>query len=148
MNVLFDTTILAHAFIGSPDDSRTQRAHAAITVVLQRAQPYVCVQNIAELSAVGLNCATPPLTPEQAVDVAGNLVRNMPVLWASPETLKTALTAVAALQIGFWDAMIWAVAKEHRIPLILSEGYRGLSEVNGVAIFNPIKNEISTCSLL
>lgn len=60
-----------------------------------------------------------------------------PVAHASPETLRTALTAVARHRLSFWDAMLWAVAQEAGCRYLLSEDYQSGRRLGGVTFVDP-----------
>ena len=52
------------------------------------------------------------------------------------ETLR-ALEAVSPHGFSFWDALIWAAAKENGISVVYTEDFQHGREIEGVRIINP-----------
>lgn len=64
-----------------------------------------------------------------------------PIVESHCSTLPIALKAVAKHQLSFWDAMLWATAKEARCSLLLSEDYQNNFTLEGVQIKNPFLSD-------
>jgi len=65
------------------------------------------------------------------------LAAAVPVLpLTAPITLR-ALAAIPRHGFSFWDALIWAAAKENGIPLVYTEDFQHGRDVEGVRIVNP-----------
>ncbi len=79
----------------------------------------------------------PSLTPEQVLD----LRTTGEVFPISDATTARALEAVIAYGISFWDALIWATARENGIALIYTEDMPGMPEIEGVRYLNPFAEE-------
>ncbi|HUI24708.1 MAG TPA: PIN domain-containing protein [Candidatus Kryptonia bacterium] len=62
-----------------------------------------------------------------------------PVVCASPRSLTRAMHAVSQHQLAFWDAMIWAVAREANVTLLLSEDFGHEEVLDGVCFRNPFR---------
>lgn len=60
-----------------------------------------------------------------------------PVIAAKPATLVRALQAVESRAIAFWDAMLWATAREAGVTVLLSEDFQDGQVIDGVRIVNP-----------
>jgi predicted nucleic acid-binding protein len=60
-----------------------------------------------------------------------------PVHAADAEALTAAMDAVAGHGLAFWDAMIWAAARQAGCRLLLSEDLQHGRELGGVAFVNP-----------
>jgi len=56
---------------------------------------------------------------------------------ASETTLDAAVDAVARHRLSFWDAMLWAAAREAGCGAILSEDMQDGQVIGGVRIVNP-----------
>ena len=50
-----------------------------------------------------------------------------------------ALTAVERDGLSFWDALIWATARDAGVPVVLSEDFQDGREIDGVRFVNPFK---------
>ena len=62
-----------------------------------------------------------------------------PIALPRARTLGHALVGVAEHQLAFWDAMLWAVAAEHRVDLLLSEDFSPGRVVEGVRFVDPFR---------
>jgi predicted nucleic acid-binding protein len=68
-----------------------------------------------------------------------------PVAAATPGILDDAITALSEHGIAFWDAMLWACAREAGCTLLLSEDFQHGRELKGVRFHNPF-HELGTRS--
>ena len=62
-----------------------------------------------------------------------------PVVPASSKSLIKALKAVNEHTLSFWDAMLWAVAREAGVTMLLSEDFQHDRILDGVQFCNPFK---------
>jgi predicted nucleic acid-binding protein len=60
-----------------------------------------------------------------------------PIHSAGESTLDAAVDAVARYRLSFWDAMLWAAAREAGCGAILSEDMQDGQVIGGVRIVNP-----------
>ena len=51
-----------------------------------------------------------------------------------------ALNAISAHGLSFWDALIWAAAKENGIPVVYTEDSQHGRDIEGVRIVNRFLN--------
>ena len=58
---------------------------------------------------------------------------------ATSKSLVKALQAVNKHTLSFWDAMLWAVAREAGVTLMLSEDFQHDRVLDGVRFCNPFK---------
>jgi predicted nucleic acid-binding protein len=49
----------------------------------------------------------------------------------------TALTSALRHGLSFWDGLIWAAARHHRLSTIYTEDFQHDREVEGVRFLNP-----------
>ncbi len=54
-----------------------------------------------------------------------------------------ALKAIEGSRLSFWDALLWATAKENSCSLIISEDFQDNFILGGVKIKNPFYSEDS-----
>ncbi len=66
-----------------------------------------------------------------------------PVQSAAPATLRRALAAVSEHGLSFWDAMLWACAREADCSLLLSEDFQHGRVIDGVRCHNPFVEPVS-----
>jgi predicted nucleic acid-binding protein len=132
MATLIDTNILVYAARADGDRDRQEAA----TRALQRyhADGALAVQILAEFASVLLRKGR-PLTDVQE-DVA-SLRQSWRVVAPNVDTVPLALSAVALHRMSFWDAMLWAIAKQHSLSSILTEDGPTGTTVGGVQYLSP-----------
>jgi stage V sporulation protein B len=96
--------------------------------------PAVAVQVLAEYSHVMLRYRVPLGTVRQ--DVA-SLRAAWTIFSPDAETVGLALLGVEAHRLSFWDAMLWALAKQNGVTVILSEDGPSGCVVGQVAFRSP-----------
>ena len=64
-----------------------------------------------------------------------------PIVGSHNSTLPLALKAVEKHKLSFWDAMLWATAKEARCSFLLSEDFQDNFNLEGVQIKNPFLSD-------
>ncbi len=55
----------------------------------------------------------------------------------TPGTVTDACHAAAAFPVSLWDALIWAVARANRVPVILTEDLQHRPDIEGIRYLNP-----------
>jgi len=65
------------------------------------------------------------------------LMRNCRVLALTPAAALDGFRACEQHSMAFWDALIWAVAKEGGVPYLLTEDFDDGATVEGVQFLNP-----------
>jgi len=79
-------------------------------------------------------------------DTARSLVRRwlntFEIASANKETVLMAIDAVKRHKISFWDAMLWATARQSRCTVIISEDMNNGQIIEGVRIVNPFITDI------
>ena len=60
-----------------------------------------------------------------------------PTIMAQPSTLTMALQAVSNHNLSFWDAMLWATARQNNVDILFSEDFQHGRDIGGVRIENP-----------
>ena len=62
---------------------------------------------------------------------------QFPVLYPNDAVLRTALRGMAAYRLSWFDALLWAYAEVHGIPVLLSEDFQNGRMYGTVTIRNP-----------
>jgi predicted nucleic acid-binding protein len=62
-----------------------------------------------------------------------------PVVSPTSKSLTRALKAVNEHSFSFWDAMLWAVAREASVTILLSEDFQHDRVLGSVRFCNPFK---------
>ena len=60
-----------------------------------------------------------------------------PIILAQPSTLRAAITAVMDYRLAFWDAMMWATARQNGVEILYSEDFQNKQNIGGVQVLNP-----------
>jgi predicted nucleic acid-binding protein len=60
-----------------------------------------------------------------------------PIVLPKTTTLQLAINAVQNHRLAFWDAMLWATAKQAGVTALLSEDFQHGRELEGVLFRNP-----------
>jgi predicted nucleic acid-binding protein len=131
----FDTNVLVYAFDVS-DTARRRRAEE----VLDAARKSDCVltlQTLAEFFAVATRKLLMPVVEAKACIQAWQNV--FPTVLPKTNTLSIAISAVEQHGMSFWDAMLWAVAKQAGVSCIYTEDFQAGREIEGVRFENPFE---------
>jgi predicted nucleic acid-binding protein len=83
---------------------------------------------------------------KMTIDDASAQIRDWQTLFTTtypgPGSLSRAIDAVKRHNLSFWDAMIWSVAKEAGVTVLLSEDLQDGRELTGVRFRNPFSTEL------
>ncbi len=133
-SITLDTNLLVYAV-----DTSAKDKHVKAQKLVELALKSDCVLTLQALSefyfAVTRKGKLPAAEAKAQVEAWQDL---FPVVVAKPSTLNRAITATVSQQIGFWDAMLWATAREAGVTLLLSEDFSGGSVLDGVRVVNPL----------
>jgi predicted nucleic acid-binding protein len=58
-----------------------------------------------------------------------------------------AVRGVNDYQFSFWDAQIWAAARLHTIPVVLSEDFNSGAVIEGVRFVDPFEQDFELAAL-
>jgi predicted nucleic acid-binding protein len=135
MTKLVDTNVLVYA-AGIRADARRQRAAVQL---LDDIRPHACLslQVLSEFAAVSLKNGMDAVTCRAIV---AEFCRSWTILVPTPVTLDAAIAAVSEYRMSFWDAMLWAVAREHGLTEIITEDGPTNAVVEGVGYRNPFQD--------
>lgn len=132
-----DTNVLVYS--ADPDaGTKHDRALELLERLRESGSLVVSVQVLNEFYSV----ATRPMKPPAFGHAEASRVVNLIASAATVVPLTAALTfrALDALPIygfSFWDALIWAAAKEHGVTVLYSEDFQHNRTVEGVRFVNP-----------
>ncbi|CAN5397917.1 PIN domain-containing protein [soil metagenome] len=131
--ITLDTNILIYSI-----DSTESHRHKKALELMQRLLTEDCsllLQALCEFFHATTRKKIVPI--EVAKDQIEDWQQLFPTLYAKPTTVNRALKAVTQHQLQFWDAMLWAAAKESGITLILTEDFQHGRTLEGVKFMNP-----------
>ncbi|MCS7300567.1 MAG: PIN domain-containing protein [Fimbriimonadales bacterium] len=134
---MVDTNILVYAYDLTEPDKR-QIALSIVRTLAQAGQMVVSVQSLNEF----YNTVTNPRKPfridhADAVAAIESIIAAATVLPLTTQVVRRALYGVERYQLAFWDALIWAAAREWNIPLLYTEDFSPGATIEGVQIVNP-----------
>jgi predicted nucleic acid-binding protein len=99
------------------------------------------LQTLAEFSSVAIRKAKIP--PDDIRTIIRAWLAVLPMQAADESDLLTALDAVRAHRLAFWDAMLWASARRAGVSHMLTEDLRDGFTLQDVTFVNPFKRENS-----
>jgi predicted nucleic acid-binding protein len=138
---LVDTNVLVHRF-----DPRDPVKQDIATKVLREGLvagdlvlPHqAIVEFVAAVTRPRRELGDRPLVPlERALVEAEMLMAEYPIVYPTPEVLRTALRGVSAYQLSWFDAHLWAHAEGHGISEILSENFEHGRHYGTVRVTDP-----------
>ncbi|MBF0147650.1 MAG: PIN domain-containing protein [Magnetococcales bacterium] len=129
----FDTNILIYAL-----DREAGRKHAIASALLDQAVAENCVlmlQSLGEFFRAATAKGKMPIA--EASDQVRDWLALFQVQPAGISTITKALRAVQNHNLSFWDAMLWACAKEAGCAIVVSEDFQHGRLLEGVRFHNP-----------
>lgn len=136
---LVDTNILVYAYEAATTDPKATKAKRTLSERVLSGDGYVSVQNLAELSLVCLTKLRPPLPPTTVKNLVRDIRTALTVLQPTASTVEAAIVGVDKHRLSFWDAMLWAIARENSLDEVLSEDFQDGRVIEGVHFSNPLK---------
>ena len=134
---MIDTNILVYAY----DPSESAKHQIAMRVVLELLREQRSVLSVQVLNEFYYTITRPRRPAALAHQEAAQVVRDMAsasvVLSLTREVTLRALEAIPQYAFSFWDALIWAAAREHGIGVIYTEDFQHGREIEGVRFINP-----------
>ena len=136
--ISFDTNVLIYASAAGADD-RANRARDLLARAMRAANAVLLLQSLAEFSNVAIRKAGIPA--DDIARILQSWCAVLPVQAADEGDLFTALEAVRAHRLAFWDAMLWASAQRAGVRHMLTEDFQDGFVLQDVAFINPFKPE-------
>lgn len=131
--VTLDTNILVYAL-----DRDAGERHGIASKLVERAAESDCVLTLQALAEFYFAVTRKGRMP--AADAAAQ-IEDWQALFAvraaAPATLRRAIAAVRDHRLAFWDAMLWACAKEAGCTLLITEDFQHGRTLDGLRFHNP-----------
>ncbi len=129
----FDANVLVYAAV----QDATPR-HAVARDLLARAVDRDCVLTVQALAEFFHVTTRKHLLPEpRAAEMLELWLDLFPTAGPVSDTLRRAVRAVSDHQLSFWDAMLWAVAREAGCRFLLTEDFQHGRTLERVTFVNP-----------
>ena len=137
---LIDTNVLVTAYDGS-EPEKQRRALAVLDELARTGDGRLSAQVFSEFFVTVTRKIATPLTIAQAEQSLAHYGQIWPVLPVTSQVVFEAVRGVRAYQFSFWDAQIWAAARLHRIPVVLSEDFNPGAVIEGVRFVDPFGDD-------
>jgi predicted nucleic acid-binding protein len=144
---LLDTNILIYPN-DTKDPVKNTRATELLNLLQTEKNAALPAQALAEFANVALRKLIPPMDMSLIYLQIEGLTRDFPVLPLTKEIILEAFRGVRDYQFSYYDAQIWACAKFHKIPVILSEDFNSGAVIDGVTFLNPFDSGFDLRSLV
>lgn len=130
-----------NAFIYASDPTDPQKQLLAQTLLedlLVRKALVVSVQVLNEFFNAATRPNKPPALPfADAHAIIRNIAISAEVVPLTKTVTLLALDAMPRHGFSFWDALVWAAAKENGVPVIYTEDFQDGRDAEGVRYVNP-----------
>jgi predicted nucleic acid-binding protein len=132
-----DTNVLLYS--ADPDaGARHEKAIALLDGLRESGSLVVSVQVLNEFYSVATRSMKPPaLSHAEACRIVHLIAGVATVVTLTASLTFRALDALPVYGFSFWDAMIWAAAREGGATTLYSEDFQHGREVEGVRFVNP-----------
>ena len=138
--MLLDTNVLVYAYDRS-EPEKQRRALEVLDELAHTGEGRLSAQVLSEFFVNVTRKIAAPLTVAQARERLQHYVKIWPVFPVTSHVVLEAVRGVRAYQFSFWAAQIWAAARLHHIPIVLSEDFNAGAVIEGVHFVNPFENE-------
>ena len=146
MAALVDTNVLVYRFDSRfPDKQKT--ATTLLREGITKSNIRLAHQPIVEFVAVvgrPLGNRPPILSAQESLREAEDLLSQFEVLYPNETILRTALRGVAAYQLSWFDAHMWAYAEHYGLDELLSEDFQHGRMYGTVRARNPFLSKLPT----
>ncbi len=143
---LVDTNVLVYAVEPSPA-GKPERARACIVRLGSARNGALSAQILSEFFVIATRKVQPPLMFAEAERMLSDLDRSWPVYDITSTTVLEAIRAVQRHQFAYWDALVWATAKLHGIPNVLTEDRPSSGLIEGVRFIDPFDRSFELARL-
>jgi predicted nucleic acid-binding protein len=119
-------------------DRDAGKRHNLSMEIVDRASVFDCIlvlQSLCEFYVAVTGKGKMP--PKEAEAQLNDWIKLFPVVSASPKSLSKAIMAVKVHTLSLWDALLWAVAREAGVTVLLSEDFQHDRILDGVRFCNP-----------
>lgn len=137
---LVDTNVLVYA-IDARERDRAARARAWLERLAASGDGVLSAQALTELANVALRKLVPAWTPEEVAAHLADLALAFDVLPVTSSVVLEAVRGVRDHRMSYFDAQVWAAARLHQVPYLLSEDGPTDSTIEGVTFVDPFRTD-------
>ena len=144
---LVDTNILVYGH--DPRDlAKQEQSQVVLDMLIRAGSAVLSIQCLNEFYRAVRWRIPEPFTATEALGEVSRFARNCRVLPLTSTAALDGMRACEQYSMSFWDALIWAVAKEGSIPYLMTEDFDAGADVEGVRFVNPFKDSFDIASLV
>lgn len=138
--VFVDTNILVYCY-DRANPAKQSRAIETVDQIVKSRAGAISTQVLAEFFTMVTRKLPVPLSSDDAWGRLKHYTTAWAVLDLTPQVVLEAVRGVHERTLSYWDAQIWAVARLHRIPVVLSEDFQNGFLLEGVRFLDPLRTE-------
>lgn len=138
--VLVDTNVLVYAYDPS-DPSKQERAAAALESLFSQRRGVLTTQILGEFFVTVTRKIPLPLSMSEGERRVANYAAAWPIHPISTSTVTMAIAGVRRFGLHYFDALIWASAREYGAKTVLSEDFTHGARLGGVLFVNPFADD-------
>lgn len=139
--LLVDTNILVYAYDRS-EYAKQRRARALLAWLAEVGLGVLSTQILAEYFSALTRRVTERASAQEARARMERYVRSWVVVNLTPTILLEAARGAVEHGFPYYDAQIWATARVHKIPVVITEDFASSSRVEGVEFVNPFTRSL------
>ncbi len=136
-----DTNILLYIY-DFTEPLKRDIARATVKRLVDSGQGIISTQVLGEFCAAGTRKMK--MSPAFLWEHVLRFSSELQVISVTPEVVLEAARGAFAHRLSFWDAQLWAVARLHQIPLLLTEDFQDGAVLEGVRFLNPFRTDLLT----
>jgi predicted nucleic acid-binding protein len=136
--VFIDTNILLYAYDRDAGDKH-EIARELIRRCWVDTTGVISIQVLSEFFVRATRAGGSLVSPDEAESIVQNLSRTWTVVIPDVPVVLEAIRGRKVHQLSYWDALIWATAKQAKIDTIYTEDLQHGQVVEGITFVNPFK---------
>jgi predicted nucleic acid-binding protein len=136
--VFIDTNVLLYAY-DRDAGAKHEIARKLIRRCWETASGVISIQVLSEFFARATRAGHSFVSLDEAESIVQNLSNAWVVVIPDVSVVLEAIRGRKDHQLSYWDALIWATAKQARIGTVYTEDFQDGQVVEGVKFVNPFK---------
>lgn len=136
--VFIDTNILLYAY-DQDSGSKHETARKLIKRCWEDTSGVISIQVLSEFFVRATRAGSSFVSPDEAEAIIQNLSHTWTIIIPDVPVVLEAIRGRKIHNLSYWDAMIWATAKQAMIDTIYTEDFQHDQFVEGVKFVNPFK---------
>lgn len=133
-----DTNILVYAYNVDEGEKHAQ-ASALIKKLWDQQMGVLSLQVLQEFYVTVTQKIEKPISPSEATKIVKDYAAAWEIVEPTVQTLLAALEAKDRYQLHFWDAMIFAAAKEAGVTAVYTEDFQHGRVIEGIRFISPFR---------